>query len=138
MSELEEISKKITIFSNIYEPIDMDENFINLSIESETSYKKDYQATERKLYKLGYELVSIDKPKSAIKVFELCLELFPESIWATNGIGEAYEKEGLLKKAVEKYKIAAKKAKEKKISDAGLKYIKDKLESAQNKIDEKK
>jgi tetratricopeptide (TPR) repeat protein len=112
--------------------------FVSMTVINFESYKEDYQATEDKLYNLGDELVSIDKPKSAIKVFELCLELFPESIWAINGIGEAYEKEGLLEKAVENYKIAAKKAEEKKFSNDNLKYIKDKLESAQKKIDVKK
>jgi predicted alpha/beta superfamily hydrolase len=45
-------------------------------------------------------------PDEAIRLFEFCLSLYPNSAEAYEGLGEAHEKKGLKKKAIEFYKKA--------------------------------
>ena len=47
-----------------------------------------------------------DAPDEAIKLFELCLKLYPKSFLAYEGVGEAYEKKGNKEKAIEFYQKA--------------------------------
>lgn len=47
-----------------------------------------------------------DAPDEAIKLFELCLELYPESSQAYEGLGEAYATKGMREKAIECYQKA--------------------------------
>jgi len=47
-----------------------------------------------------------DAPDEAIKLFELCLKLYPKSSQACEGLGESYETKGLKDKAIEFYQKA--------------------------------
>lgn len=47
-----------------------------------------------------------DAPNEAIRLFEFCLSLYPNSDEAYEGLGEAYEKKGMKEKAVEFYQKA--------------------------------
>ncbi len=47
-------------------------------------------------------------PDEAIRLFEFCLSLYPDSAGAYAGLGEAYEQKGMREKAVESYQKALK------------------------------
>ena len=47
-----------------------------------------------------------DAPDEAILLFEFCLSLYPDSAEAYEGLGEAFEKKGMMEKAIEYYREA--------------------------------
>lgn len=59
---------------------------------------------ERELNAVGYRLMGIGKPKEAIEVFKLNVELYPNSANAYDSLGEAYLNSGNSKNAIKNYK----------------------------------
>ncbi len=65
-----------------------------------------YQLGESQLNRLGYTLLSQDKPNEALAVFELNVSAFPESANAYDSLGETLEAAGRTEEAIAAYEQA--------------------------------
>lgn len=58
----------------------------------------------------GYQLLATNRTSEAIEVFKRNAELYPNSANCLDSLGEAFEKDGQTKKAIENYEKAYKMA----------------------------
>ncbi|HKP71004.1 MAG TPA: serine hydrolase [Pyrinomonadaceae bacterium] len=65
---------------------------------------KDYDFDEDELNTAGYQLLRSGKPKEAIEVFKLNVEMFPQSSNPYDSLGEAYAEAGEKELAIKNYK----------------------------------
>ncbi len=63
-----------------------------------------YDFSERELNTLGYQLLGGNRPKDAIEIFKLNVEMFPASANPYDSLGEAYLKDGQKDLALVNYK----------------------------------
>jgi CubicO group peptidase (beta-lactamase class C family) len=66
----------------------------------------EYDLSENELNSLGYQLIAAGKPKEAIEIFKLNVEMFPASSNPRDSLGEAYAIAGEKALAIENYKKA--------------------------------
>ena len=64
------------------------------------------QITEATLNIIGYQLLQTDKNEKAIEVFKYNVELYPNSANVYDSLGDAYDGQGMKKKALKNYKKA--------------------------------
>jgi len=98
-------------------------------LRAENSTALDF--SEGELNTLGYQLLSMKRPKDAIEIFKLNVEMFPTSANPYDTLGEAYLAEGQKDLALTNYKKAAEL--DPKNSNAVL--IVKRLEGNQSKVD---
>jgi CubicO group peptidase (beta-lactamase class C family) len=80
------------------------ETAINAYKEKRKSHQDTYTFTRGELNRLGYELLQMKEIKSAIRVFRLNVELYPNSFDVYDSLGEAYMVNGDIQLAVDNYK----------------------------------
>jgi tetratricopeptide (TPR) repeat protein len=76
--------------------------------ELKESHPDDYDFGEGNLNQLGYYLMGKERYDDTIKIFQLNVELFPESANVYDSLGEAYMNKGDKKLAIENYEKALK------------------------------
>lgn len=73
----------------------------------ESKKRNDFTVNESSLNAFGYRLLyNSNKPKDAIKVFDLVVELYPESANAYDSAAEGYKEIGNFEKSIEYYRKA--------------------------------
>jgi tetratricopeptide (TPR) repeat protein len=77
---------------------------INAYKEKRKNHPDTYIFTRGELNRLGYELLQIKDIKSAIRVFRLNVELYPNSFDVYDSLGEAYMANGDIQLAIDNYK----------------------------------
>lgn len=72
----------------------------------ETEEFDSFQAIERQINQLGYELLRNDLKEKAVEVFKVNVDLFPESFNVYHSMGEAYSALGKKDEAIQNYQKA--------------------------------
>lgn len=71
------------------------------AIKAEPSH--DYYFDEREFNGLGYRLLNLNRPKDAVEIFKLNVEMYPNSANAYDSLAEAYVKNGQKELAIANY-----------------------------------
>lgn len=72
--------------------------------EMKVSGSKEYDFSEAELNTAGYQLLRTGKPKEAIEIFKLNVEMFPQASNPYDSLGEAYAASGEKELAIKNYK----------------------------------